>query len=49
MDVMRKELAWESDYFREAECATNFRYCVITGTVIIASDALTLGGVNHHY
>ena len=26
IDVLRKELAWESDYVREAECATKFRY-----------------------
>jgi len=25
IDVMRKELAWESDYIREAECAMKFR------------------------
>ncbi len=25
VDVLRKELAWESDYVREAECAKKFR------------------------
>ena len=25
INVLRKELAWESDYVREAECATKFR------------------------
>ena len=24
--VLRKELAWECDYIREAECSTKFRY-----------------------
>ena len=26
MRVARKELAWECDYLREAECATKFRW-----------------------
>ena len=28
IDVMRKELALECDYIREAQCAKKFRYCV---------------------
>ena len=28
-DVARKELAWEVDYIREAECSEKFKYVIL--------------------
>ncbi len=40
MKVARRELAWECDYNREAECSTKFRYSSVADSHFWASGAI---------